>query len=415
MLIDKVPEAKPHVKNFEQLGFGMFVHFGLYSQLAKGEWAFSIHRLNMEEYKKLADTFDVKSMREIVLVAKSAGCKYICLTTRHHEGFSLYDTKGLCEFDVMSTPTGRDLIKEFVEECRKEDILPIFYHTTLDWYQKSFDEDFEGYLDYLYKSIEILCSNYGKIGGLWFDGNWAKSDADWKESRLYSMIRRLQPHAMIINNTGIHCKGQRGEIEIDAVTFERGMAEKLDQRGEEKYITGEMCETLCDHWGVADDINFKPVKQLIEELCHCRKVGANFLLNIGPNGDGSVSKIQQGIMECIGKWMKIYGLAIYNGRPYITFKDKKDFILKDVYDDKKAYLFCFDLGQSSGNENVSLSFEEKSANCYENIDHIIESISWLNNNKSVSFEQRNTTLKANIKGYPYGQSLCVRVAEIKFK
>ena len=94
------------------------------------------------------------------------------------------------------------------------------------------------------------------------------------------MIHRLQPEAMVINNTGLQARGEMGHCEIDSVTFERGMAEPLDRRGKPKYMAGEMCETLCDHWGVADDINFKPVKTLIESLCNCRKVGANFLLNI---------------------------------------------------------------------------------------------------------------------------------------
>ncbi len=344
---NSIPTAPEYIKRFEQLGFGMFVHFGLYSQLEQGEWTFHYHNRSMDEYEKLISTFNVKSMDEIVNTAKSAGCKYICLTTRHHEGFSLYDTKGLSEFDAPHSPAGRDLIAEFVTECRKQDIVPFFYHTTLDWYQEIFEKDFDAYLDYLYKSVEILCSNYGKIGGMWFDGNWSKPDADWQEDRLYKMIHRLQPEAMVINNTGLYERGKLGTDEIDAVTFERGMPAPLDLRGRSKYVSGEMCETLCDHWGVADDINFKPVKQLIEELCECRKVGANFLLNIGPNADGSVSNMQKATMECIGKWMSVYGDAIYNGRPFIAYTDSRDFIQKDATDEKILYLFRFNPGHST--------------------------------------------------------------------
>ena len=88
-------------------------------------------------------------------------------------------------------------VAELVQECRKVDIVPFFYHTTLDWYRKDFDEDFDSYLDYLYKSVEILCTKYGKIGGMWFDGNWSKPDADWQEDKLYKMIHRYQPEAMV--------------------------------------------------------------------------------------------------------------------------------------------------------------------------------------------------------------------------
>jgi len=410
---DKIPTAPRYIKEFEGLGFGMFVHFGLYSQLEKGEWTYSIHKRDMKEYEKLIETFRVDSLSEIISTAKSAGCRYICLTTRHHEGFSLYDTRGLNDFDALHSPTGRDLIREFADGCREAGLVPFFYHTTLDWYREEFEKDFDAYLDYLYKSVEILCTHYGKIGGMWFDGNWSKPDADWQEDRLYKMIHRLQPEAMIINNTGLSQRGKMGENEIDAVTFERGMPEPLDLRGREKYVSGEMCETLCDHWGIADDINFKPVKQLIEELCECRKVGANFLLNIGPSRDGTVPKMQQAIMECIGRWMKIYGKAIYDGRPFVTYRDKREFLLRDVNDEKTLYLFRFDPGHSRGNADVSLEFKESEATVLENVPVKVLSITWMDNGEKLAFSQDGDRLMVNFTGYPYGQSLCVRVAEVK--
>ena len=148
--------------------------------------------------------------------------KYITLTTRHHEGFSLYDTQGLSNYDAVHSPAGRDLVKEFVEGCRAEGIIPFFYHTTLDWYQESFNKDFEAYLKYLRDSVRILCTNYGEIGGMWFDGNWSKPNEDWKLDKLYGMVRELQPEAMIIDNTGLRNRGEIGHPEIDCVTFEQG-------------------------------------------------------------------------------------------------------------------------------------------------------------------------------------------------
>ena len=411
---NQIPIAPQYIKDFEQLGFGMFVHYGLYSQIGHGEWVFKYLKKGMSEYAKLAETFNCVGMHEIVATAKSAGCKYICLTTRHHEGFSLYDPCGLSDFNALNSPAGRDLIAEFVEECRKVDIVPFFYHTTLDWHHPDFENNFDAYLDYLYKSVEILCTKYGKIGGLWFDGNWSKPDADWKEDKLYKMIHRLQPEAMVINNSGLHAQGKMGNPEIDSVTFERGMAQPLDRTGQPKYMAGEMCETLCDHWGVADDINFKSVKTLIESLCNCRKVGANFLLNIGPNADGTVPTMQKGIMESIGRWMSTYGDAIYNGRPYIAYNDKQEFVLKDINDTKTAYIFKFNV-QSGGDVNVSLGFKEDGATTLERFDAKVESIKWMDNNEELAFTQNGDTLQVNFTNFTYGQSLCVRVAKATLK
>ena len=415
---NNIPIAADYIKNFEQLGFGMFVHFGLYSKLRSSEWTFHLHKRNMDEYSKLIETFDVKAdaIKDLVALAKKSGCKYITLTTRHHEGFSLYYTKGLNDFDALHSSTGRDLIKEFVDECRKEDILPVFYHTTLDWYNKDFENDFDAYLEYLKKSVEILCTNYGKIGGLWFDGNWSKPDADWKENELYAMIRRLQPEAMIVNNTGLEARGAVGAEEIDSVTYERGMPTPIDRRGMKKYVAGEMCETLCDHWGAADDINYKPVKQLIEELCECRKVGANFLLNVGPEADGSINKMQEATMECIGHWMDIFGKSIYNGRPYLTYTDTKDFILKDINNEKTYYIFKFNLGKKHTDDNVTIDFNDDTVSQFPDFNAgEVEKIIWIDNDEELQFEQEPSLLKVFCTGFTAGVSYCVRVAEIKIK
>ena len=414
----QIPIAAPYIKDFEQMGFGMFVHYGLYSQLNNGEWTFRRGKYNTwskEKYMELAQKFDCVGMAEIVATAKAAGCKYVCLTTRHHDSFSLYDTCGLSDFQSLNTPAGRDLVAEFVEECRKADLVPFFYHTTLDWFHPDFEGNFEAYLDYLYKSVEVLCTRYGKIGGLWFDGNWIKPNADWKEDRLYSMIHRYQPDAMIVNNTGIRARGKEGHPEIDSVTFERGLAEPIDRTGCKKYVAGEMCETLCDHWGLADDINFKSPKTLIESLCKCRKVGANFLLNIGPNPDGTVPTIQRGIMECIGRWMSVFGKAVYNGRPYITYPDRKEFVLRDVADDKTAYLFKFDLGYSTGDVNVSLGFGEDVAVTLDRFDRKVASIRWMDNDEELVFSQDGDRVEVKFTGFTYGQSYCVRVAQVRFE
>jgi alpha-L-fucosidase len=172
--------VREYIKEFEKLGFGMFVHFGAYSLIEKGEWVKEVHRIPDEEYFKAVERFnpDENWAKEWVSTAKAAGCKYITLTTRHHDGFSLFDTCGLNTYDAPHV-CGRDVVREFVDECNAQGIIPFFYHTLLDWWHKDFHSDFKAYLAYLRASVELLCKNYGKIGGIWFDGMWSKKDEDW--------------------------------------------------------------------------------------------------------------------------------------------------------------------------------------------------------------------------------------------
>lgn len=407
-----IPTPKKYIADFEGLGFGMFVHWGMYSQMGKGEWIWYMAHMEKEEYLKLFDTFTAEDFdaEELVLTAKRAGCKYITLTTRHHEGFSLYDTCGLNEYDAPHSPAGRDLIREFVDACHKYDIVPFFYHTTLDWYQPDFEENFDKYLDYLYKSVEILCKNYGKIGGLWFDGNWSKPNADWKEDKLYGMIRKYQPEAMIINNTGLSARGELGNPEIDAVTFENGQAEPMNREGMEKYVSAEMCHTINDHWGYGQgDLNYKSPKELIESLCACRKVGANYLLNIGPEGQGKVNSYQKELLGLVGKWMDIFGEAVYEGRPYAAGTAGKSFILKSQ-DGKSLYIFAHDLG-IAGDSNVTVDGDTMANYVFEGVADSISSVEWMDNGEKLDFVQKEGMLGVRMTGYPYGTSYVVRVAK----
>jgi len=222
-----VPTPEPRVARFEKLAYGMFLHWGLYSLLGRGEWVQHLGPVAPDEYRSLMERFTAEEFdaRGIARFAREVGMRYITITARHHDGFSLYDTRGLTDYDAPHAAAGRDLIAEFVEGCRAEDILPVFYHTTLDWTWNSAECDeatFNEYLDYHLKSVEILCTRYGDIGGLWFDGNWSRPDADWKVARLYEMIRSKQPEAMIVNNTGLQHRGEIGHPMIDSTTYERG-------------------------------------------------------------------------------------------------------------------------------------------------------------------------------------------------
>ena len=404
-----IPEKR--IEEFEKLGFGLFVHWGLYSQLGKGEWSLYHTDMNMDEYKKLQKTFTAEDFNAeaLALLAKEAGCRYITLTTRHHEGFSLYDTCGLNEYDSMHSPAKRDLVREFVDACRKYDIIPFFYHTTLDWWNSDFESDFDAYLEYLRKSVEILCKNYGKIGGLWFDGNWSKPDIDWKLDELYGTIRKYQPDAMIINNTGLDARGEIGHPEIDSVTFEQGRPVPLDRSNMKKYVSAEMCYTLNDHWGIGyNDFNYKSTKEFIECLCDCRKVGANFLLNIGPAAQGGIVPFQEEYLKIIGRWMNVFGEAIYNGKPYIYEQDSKHFILKG--EDNLLYIFVYDLGQR-GSEHVVTNGSKEICHTFSGVNEKIKEIRWMDEPEyELEFKQDNDNLSVKFSGVPYGCSYCVRVA-----
>lgn len=408
-----IPIPEQRILDFERLGFGMFVHFGLYSVLGEGEWAWFIQKIPSEKYAKQFNEFKAEGFdaKKLVLIAKKAGMKYITLTTRHHEGFSLYDTCGLNEFDAPHSPAKRDLVREFVDACNEEGIVPFFYHTTLDWFEKSFENDFKKYQEYLRASIEILCTRYGKIGGFWFDGNWSKPDEDWEEDALYSLIRKYQPHAIIVNNSGLFAQGKSGHKELDSVTFEQGRPTPMNREGMEKYIAAEMCQPLNNHWGISNyDYHYKPLPELIENFCACRKVGANYLLNISPNGDGSIPKIQEAMLELLGEWIKRFGAPLFEGVPYTIYGQGKNFSVKTK--DGKIYLFIHNLS-ISGHENVTLdSGVGAGPKVFTNVLEEIKSIKWLDNDEEIYFSQniKSGVLCMNCGGFPYGYDFVVRVA-----
>lgn len=409
--------VKQYIKDFEKLGFGMFVHFGLYSMLGLGEWSKLQHKIPDSKYEALAQLFCPEEdwAERLVDTAKTAGCKYITLTTRHHDGFSLFDTKGLSDYDSVHSLCKRDLVKEFVDACRKKDIIPFFYHTLIDWHEKSFENDFKAYLKYLRDSVEILCKNYGKIGGIWFDGIWDKPDADWEEDALYGLIRKYQPEAMIINNTGMSERGKLGHIELDSVTFERGKPQPINLEDSPKYVASEMCEVFNDHWGYAgEDLNYKAPSDMICEFAECRRYGSNFLLNAGPMKNGYLRPIDSAYFGIIGEWVGYFSEALYQTRPCSVevVNKTKDFLLKH---NNCYYLFCFNL-QMAGDENVALRLKENEP--YEDIFEMnekIDSIKWLDDGTLVSFSQNGSHTRVFTEPFKYGRNLVVRVAKISVK
>lgn len=392
-----------YIKDFKKLGLGVFVHFGLYSVVGKGEWyAYNLDGNQKAAYEATANKFKVKPdwAKKLVATAKSAGAKYITLTTRHHDGFSLFDTCGLSDFDAPHSASGRDLVAEFVNECNAQGIVPFFYHTLLDWHNPDYNDNFAAYIDYLVASVQLLCKNYGKIGGFWFDGYWDKPDADWQFDRLYGTIRELQPTAMIINNTGLNMLGQVSHKEIDSVTFERGKPCFVDCT--DKPRAGEVCEGLTDHWGYAErDICVKSVKQVVETYIDCRKCGCNLLLNTGLRGDGSVSAAEKSVLEGLGRWIEYTGKFLYEAVPSEITADGAAVLQRgeDLY-------VCINDVPMENNVNVTRASDKRTVKL--GTSRLITSATWLDNGKAVEL----TGNAIVVAPFDYGTSLGSRVAKL---
>lgn len=398
-------EKLDYIQAFENMGFGIFIHFGLYSLYGKGEWAEGIYQLRDKGYEKLIERFNPNKnwAKDLIKTAKKAGCKYATLTTRHHDGFSLFNTNGLSDFDAVHAKCGRDLVQEFVDACRGEGIVPFFYHTLLDWHNKDYNGDFNRYLDYLYDSVQILCTKYGHIGGFWFDGWWDKVEADWKFDRLYAMIRKYQPKAMIINNTGLRRLGEIGHSEIDSVTYERGKPFFVEYP-DGKYRAGEMCQVFNDHWGYAkNDFHYKPLNEIMGDFIDCRKYNCNFLLNVGPKGNGSLRLIDKAYLIELGEWIKLNQNFIYKARACELTADGADVL----YDGEYYYAVIKNVPMVA-DSNVQKKAEDIR---YVTINGEVDEVIWLDNGERTKCLNN----RFEVIAFQYGNSLSFRVAKFKLK
>lgn len=414
-----VPEAR--VARFESLAFGMFLHWGLYSQRGRGEWLKHHYSIPTDEYRKLKDTFTASefSGREIGRAARRAGMRYATLTSRHHEGFSLYDTRGLSDLDVMHAPAKRDLVLDFCEGCRAEGVVPMLYCTTLDWTDERFNTDFDAYLAYLRDSVRLLCTEYGPIGGFWFDGNWSRPDADWREGELYAVIREHQPEAMIINNVGMGNEGALGHPEIDATTFEQSEPHPLDRHGWPKHVAGEMCRTFNRHWGIGvNDFNMFSPAQVIELLCACRGAGANLLLNVGPEASGRLPDYERAALARVGDWVRLHGgdaCIVYDGRPCAVLGQGRDFGLAagDLDAAETIDLLVFSLTPTA-NRWPEEGPQGPGARVFRGVPGHFTRARWLDSGEELKLERdQGGALTLHATGFPYGVDTVVRVARLE--
>lgn len=313
---------------FQDMRFGMFIHWGVYSILGDGEWVMLNQRIKFDTYKRLADFFNPQEFnaKEWVQIAKSAGMKYITITTRHHDSFSMFDTDASPYNIVDATPYGLDPMKELAEECKKEGIKLNFYYSLLDWARddysfgskivdgKPVNGDWDSYIDFMKKQLTELLTNYGEIGCIWFDGHWERKTVDWRYDEIYSLIHELSPNTLIANNH--HMTPIPGE---DIQTFER------DLPGENKggYSKGvkvsqlplESCATMAKSWGFnLNDKKFKSTKDIIHFLVKAAGKDGNLLLNVGPMPNGKIQPEFIETLKEVGEWTAKYGETIYGTR-----------------------------------------------------------------------------------------------------
>ncbi|GHV00702.1 hypothetical protein FACS1894211_08640 [Clostridia bacterium] len=419
-------DKQQRVANFKKLGFGVFIHFGLFSILESGEWVKYAQGISDADYEPLKNRFEVKEdwAEKLVSEIEAAGARYAVLTTRHQDGFSLYDTKGLNDYDAPHSKCGRDLVREFTDACNRHGVVPIFFHTVFDWREKTYETDFKAYLKYLRASIEVLCKNYGKVGGFWFDGMWDKPDADWEEAELYGIIRKYQPQAVIVNNTGLHRRGAVDNDWIDVATFERGRPDA--PLGD---MAGEMCETIGSHWArAARDVNFKSGRDLLTSYMACRRYGANFLFNVGPKADGGLCALDLGILQTIGAWNRIFAKALRDTAPSGVETGGGDFVLRGK--DGRYYLFVGGLAMVVGDANVVLTDNQDDAPTagrdavlsdgktkkrivLRGFAQTIKSARWIDSGEELAVKATPEGAEIVCTAFRYGTDLVWRVAELQ--
>ena len=313
---------------FEGFRFGIFLHWGIYSTYAQGEWYLN-NGLDKDEYAKAADAFYPHRFdaREWVRAIKGSGAKYITFTSRHHDGFSMWNTAENDYNIVKATPFGRDVLKELSEACVEEGIRLHLYYSILDWIREDYPigrtgqrtgrtpkPDYDSYFGFMKRQVRELLTGYGPIGALWLDGYWDHdSDPvpfDWRMPEFYAYAHAIRPELLIGNNH--HTAPLEGE---DFQMFERDLPgeNKAGMSGQEiSRLPLEMCQTMNGMWGYkVSDTNYKSTEELVELIVRAAGKGSNLLLNIGPQADGTLPAVSLERLRGIGAWMEQYGESIY--------------------------------------------------------------------------------------------------------
>ncbi len=344
--------------------FGMFIHFGLYSLPARHEWIKSFEKIPEEKYQKYFEHFnpDLYDPKDWARQAREAGMKYVVLTTKHHEGFCLFDTK-YTDYNVMNTPYGKDIVREYVDAFRAEGIHVGFYYSLIDWHHPDFtidrihprrdDEnaeelnkgrDMKKYAKYMRDQVTELLTNYGKIDVLWFDFSYpddpkldkpwmkGKGKDDWEAEKLLKTARALQPHIIIDNRT---------QIEQDIWTPEQYQPmEWIRHKETGELLTWEACQTFSGSWGYhRDEQTWKSPEMLIDMLINTVCIGGNLLMNVGPTSRGYFDYRAEKALKVYADWMKYNSRSIYGctmAEP--EFKAPRGCRLTQSEDGKRLYI-----------------------------------------------------------------------------
>lgn len=324
-------------KWFNDARFGLFIHWGPFSIPGSGEWVMNQRKITVYNYTRLQDFFNPTAFdaAAYVAMAKNAGMKYITLITRHHDSFSMWDTK-YSDFNIMNTPYKKDIVKMMADECHKQGVKLFLYYSLVDWRREDYPHEtgrtgkssgrkgkgnYPSYLQFMKNQLTELLTNYGDIAGIWFDGHWDQtapegekdrnSRLDWKYEEIYSLIHKLQPQCLVGNNH--HLTPFVGE---DFQMFEKDLPGEnksgLSFQEASDKLPLETCETINGSWGFnLTDTTYKSTKQLIDYLVKASSLGTNLLLNIGPMPNGKVQPEFEERLTYMGAWLKTYGESIY--------------------------------------------------------------------------------------------------------
>ena len=334
------PENLAARNDFQDAKFELFIHWGPFSILGDGEWVMNNENITVKNYTRLMDFFNPVDFdaHKWVTMAKNAGMKYITLITRHHDGFSMRDTK-YSDFNIMNTPYKKDVVKLIADECHQQNMKLFLYYSLLDWRREDYPHetgrtgqktgrkghgDYAHYLRFMKNQLTELLTNYGEIAGIWFDGHWDQtkpegekdraSRINWHYDEIYGLIHGLQPQCLVGNNH--HLTPFAGE---DFQMFERDLPGEnksgLSFQTASHQMPLETCETMNNSWGFnIKDTSYKPANQIIRYLVSAAGRNANFLLNVGPMPNGKIQPEFEDTLQEVGKWMQQFGESIYGTR-----------------------------------------------------------------------------------------------------
>ncbi|MFG0251565.1 MAG: alpha-L-fucosidase [Phycisphaerales bacterium JB038] len=345
--------------------FGLFIHWGLYAIPAGewgdenryGEWIMTNARIPVEEYEKFVPRFNPVEFDADAWVraAKGAGMKYIVITSKHHDGFCLFDSE-FTDYDVMSTPFQRDIMRELADACEEHGLKMCWYHSIMDWHHPDYlprrgwetrpseGADFERYVEYMRGQVTELLTNYGEIGVMWFDGQWEGTWTHAHGKPLYDLCRELQPSVIVNDRVDKGRKGHSGVVDSE-YAGDFGTPEQHIPATGLPGVDWETCMTMNRHWGYnrADD-EWKSSEDLIRKLIDIASKNGNYLLNVGPKADGTFPEACLERLEAIGAWMQVNGESIYGttASPFAELPFDGRCTVKRIGSDTRLYLHIFD-------------------------------------------------------------------------